>query len=170
MRYIAIDLGDKRTGVAIGDSDTGAVMPLDVIEVSLGLRDGTALLEALARVIEEHLGPGPVHGPGRAVRPGSPGELVVGLPLNMDGTEGPRAKVARSFAARLVARTRRTVHFQDERLTTAAADWELAGSGLTHGQKKSMRDALAAAAVLRDFLGSAARADRPAPRDEVEPS
>ncbi|MCH7792341.1 MAG: Holliday junction resolvase RuvX, partial [Planctomycetes bacterium] len=49
--------------------------------------------------------------------------------------------------------TGRRVHLHDERLTSVDADWAMAGSGLTHGQKKSRRDALAAAAILRSFLG-----------------
>jgi len=80
--------------------------------------------------------------------------LVIGLPLNMDGTEGPRAKLVRSFAVLLETRTARVVHMQDERLTSANADWNMAGSGLTHKQKKSRRDALAAAEILKDFLAS----------------
>jgi putative Holliday junction resolvase len=164
VRYIAVDLGDKRTGLAVGDSVTRVVMPLDVIEVPIGVRDGAALAEALARVIEDHLGQAPPlqSSPpaARAPHP-SPGELVVGLPLNMDGTEGPRAKIVRAFAARLGARTRRAVRFQDERLTSAAADWSMARSGLTRGEKKDRRDALAAAVILRDFLEAMARADPP---------
>ena len=57
---------------------------------------------------------------GRGAR--SPGEIVIGLPANMDGTEGPRARVVRQFAARIGAHTGRQVRFQDERLTSAAAD------------------------------------------------
>lgn len=70
----------------------------------------------------------------------------------MDGSEGPRAKRSREFAMRLQAKSGRTVLFQDERLTTAAADWSLAGTGLTHKQKKNRRDAIAAAAMLQSFL------------------
>jgi putative Holliday junction resolvase len=83
-------------------------------------------------------------------------ELIVGLPLNMDGTEGPRAKMVRDFTARLAARLptapTRPIHFQDERLTSVDADWQLARSGKTHKEKKQLRDALAAATMLRDFL------------------
>ncbi len=142
MRYLAIDLGDKRTGLAIGDSLTGVVSPLAVVEVAITERTGEALLETLAKAIAEQFGEA------------SAGELVVGLPMNMDGTEGPRAKGVREFGARLRNRTGRVVHFQDERLTSSEADWAMARTGMTRGQKKAKRDALAAAAILRDFLAS----------------
>ena len=142
MRYICIDLGDKRTGLAVGDAVTRLATPLSVLEVSITERDGEALLDAITRAINEQ------------VSPHAKCDLVVGLPLNMDGTEGPRSKLVRSFAARLGAGLlpARTMHFQDERLTSAAADWQMARSGMTRKQKKQHRDALAAAAILSDFL------------------
>jgi putative holliday junction resolvase len=158
MRYVAIDLGDRRTGVAVGDSETGIASPLDVVEISIDIQGGGALLEALARAVEEQLGKN------------GPGELVLGLPLNMDGSEGSQSKRVRAFAARLQERTGRAVHFQDERLTTADADWAMAGTGMTRGQKKSRRDAIAAAAILRDFLGTERGPDlREGPRVPPEP-
>jgi putative holliday junction resolvase len=158
MRYLAIDLGDKRTGIAVGDSITGLVSPIDVLEVPIAGAGGAVLLNAIARVVEEHLGPPPP--PGRI---GNPGELVVGLPLNMDGTEGQRSRLVREFAARIGQHTQRSVHLHDERLTSAAADWSMARSGLTHKQKKERRDALAAAAVLQDFLTALAAGGSSAP-------
>lgn len=146
MRYLAIDLGDKRTGLALGDDETGICAPAGVVEVPRGRRDGADLLEALADAVDEHVGTGE-------------GELVLGLPLNMDGTEGPRAGIARAMAGRLAERSGRRVHLFDERLTSAAADEVFAeraraGARLTHGAKKARRDALAAAALLRAFLAS----------------
>ncbi|MFO0786277.1 MAG: Holliday junction resolvase RuvX [Phycisphaerales bacterium] len=145
MRYMAIDLGEKRTGLAIGDRETGLITPIEVIECPSSADGGRQLLERLARAIETHLGPG-----GNAATIAS---LVVGLPVNMDGTEGPQAKKAREFGAKLGVRTGRGVVYQDERLTSADADWSMARSGMTHGQKKQKRDALAAAAILRDYFG-----------------
>jgi putative Holliday junction resolvase len=136
---LCIDLGDKRTGLALGDAQTRLVSPLSVIEVSIAPLGGEGLLLALLKAIDEQLGKGA-------------GELVVGLPLNMDGSEGPRARGVRQFAARLGDRSGRVVNFQDERLTSAAADWSMARSGMTHGDKKKRRDAIAAAAILGDFL------------------
>jgi putative holliday junction resolvase len=139
VRYLCIDLGDKRTGLALGDAQTRLVSPIGVIEVSIAIHAGEALLTALAKAIDEQLGT-------------SPGELVVGLPINMDDSEGQRAKLVRAFGARIGAKVSRVVHFQDERLTSAAADWSMARSGMTRGEKKQRRDALAAAAILNDFL------------------
>jgi putative Holliday junction resolvase len=144
MRYVAIDLGDKRTGLAVGDAITRLVTPLAVLESPIAVRGGEQLLEDLAKAIAEQLGPAAA----------GAGELVVGLPLNMDGTEGPRAKMVREFAARVEKKTGRVVRFQDERLTSAEADWGMARSGMTRGEKKSRRDALAAGVVLRDFLAA----------------
>ncbi|MEM7622647.1 MAG: Holliday junction resolvase RuvX, partial [Planctomycetota bacterium] len=112
---------------------------------------GGPLLEAVARAVEEQLGDNP-----RLQR----GEVVIGVPLNMDGSAGPRVQVVRSFAARLASRLNRPLHEQDERLTSVQANWDMAQTGLTHQQKKERRDALAAAAILSDFL--VARKNAPA--------
>lgn len=149
MRYICFDLGDRRTGVALGDSGTRVATPVTVVEVPLDAAGGKALLDALARVTAEQVA---TPAPGATSRPDA--EIVLGLPLNMDGTEGPRARLTRAFGARLGARTGLPVRFADERLSSADADWALARSGLTHGQKRRRRDALAAAAILRGFLAA----------------
>jgi len=134
VTVLAIDLGDKRTGVAVGDDTTGIVTPIDVIETA----DAATRFKAICRMVDEH----------------EATDLVVGLPLNMDGSEGPAAKAARVFAATLEAKTSRTVHLFDERLSSYQADQHMSQSGLTHKQKKRRRDALAAAVLLRDFLAS----------------
>ncbi|MEL7473721.1 MAG: Holliday junction resolvase RuvX [Planctomycetota bacterium] len=152
MRYLCVDLGDKRTGLALGDDETGLVSPVGVVETPFQNRDGVLLLEALGRAADEHLGMDPHR---------EPGELVIGLPIHMSGEESHRSKLVRAFGARLSARCRRPIHFQDERLTSVQADWEMARTGMTHGQKKGKRDALAAAAILRDFLADRGVGDRP---------
>ena len=136
MRLMGVDLGDRRTGLAIGDDGMRIASPLDVIEVP------RARLGELVRVIAER------------ARAEGVGRIVVGLPLNMDGTEGPMAARSRAFGAALAEASGIEVAYQDERLTSAEADWEMAGSGLTHGQKKARRDALAAAAILRDAFAA----------------
>ena len=138
-RLIAIDLGDKRTGLALGDTVTGIASPAGLLEVSIDERGGDALLDAIASAVDDLVGGGPV-------------ELVVGLPVNMDGTEGPRAALVRAFAGRIAARTGRGVHLCDERRSSMDADEQMARSGLTHKQKKARRDAIAAAAILRRYL------------------
>lgn len=132
MRYLALDIGDKRSGVAAGDDIVRLVQPLTVIEAPRG----PALMTALAKLVDEH----------------APDALVVGLPLNMDDSEGSAATAMRGFGAELLARFKLPVHFQDERLTSADADSRMARSGRTHGEKRALRDALAAAAILEEFL------------------
>lgn len=156
MRYMAIDLGDKRTGLALGDAVTRLVSPLETVEVPLAIADGTALLHALAKAVEDQIG---VTRTVQGVKHAPKGALVVGLPLNMDGTENPRTRHIRAFAARLGERTGLEVFFQDERLTTDEAHWQMKRSGMTRQQKKERRDALAASNILRDFLEQQARAE-----------
>lgn len=140
MRYLCIDLGDKRTGLAVGDNVTNLASPVGVLEVPRVQNDGRSLIDAVMRAIEEHLGPRD--------------EVVVGLPLHMDGSEGERAKISREFAAQLGERAGRPIHLHDERLSSVQADWQMSQTGMTHKQKKKKRDTLAAAAVLRDFLAT----------------
>jgi putative Holliday junction resolvase len=132
MRYLAIDPGQKRTGLALGDDITGVASPLEVIEAA----DAKARLAAIDRAIDQQ----------------GPDALVLGLPVNMDGSEGPAAQSARAFADTLRQRTGLTVHLVDERLTSEAANATMSQTGLTRGQKKQRRDALAAATILGDFL------------------
>ncbi len=134
MRYLAIDLGDKRTGIAVGDDVTGIASPIETIQASTPeLR-----LIGFERVIQEQ----------------GPDALVLGVPLNMDGSEGPAVTKAKALADELTKRFGLPVHLVDERLTSVAADEQMAQSGLTRGQKKARRDALAAAAILRNFLAT----------------
>jgi putative Holliday junction resolvase len=132
MRYLAIDLGAKRTGIAIGDDETKLISPLEVIVAA----QGEPLHQAILKAVEKQ----------------RPDFLIVGLPINMDGTEAASSKAVREFGAALAHRTGVPVEFQDERLTSYAADQRLAQSGRTHKQKKQLRDALAAAEILRDYL------------------
>lgn len=132
VRYLAIDLGDKRTGLAVGDDETGLVTPV----MTLPVAPGPALVDAILRILREH----------------DADTLVLGLPLNADGSEGPRARRTRRFGVSLQDATHAPIYYQDERLTSYAADKQLAGTGRTHKQKKQARDALAAAEILGDFL------------------
>lgn len=183
MRFVCIDLGDQRTGIAVGDAVTRLASPVDVLQIPIDRAGGEDLLKAIARHVHELLGPAPRVGsagvttePAEPLNPlpegGSRGGgwvdrsgasdargtprpgLIVGLPLNMDGTEGPRAKATRAWAKRIQERTGWPVHFVDERLSSVRADAKLARSGLTHKQKKERRDAIAAAAILQGFLDS----------------
>ena len=138
-RFLALDLGDRRTGLALGDSLTNIVSPIGTINVA----KGPALLAALKKVIEEN----------------APDEIVIGLPLNMDDSEGAASKAVREFALQIKQITNKPIHLHDERLTTFEADSRMAQSGRTHAEKKALRDSLAAAAILEDFLRARAQPD-----------
>jgi len=137
MRFLAVDLGDKRTGLAIADEDPKMVHPLSVLEVPIG----PLLIDAIEQAIGKH----------------DAQALVFGLPLDMDGTIGPRAKLTQEFGKKIALRTSIEVFYQDERLTSIAAEEHLSQSGKTHKQKKRVRDALAAAEILNDFLATRTR-------------
>ncbi|MDG2199633.1 MAG: Holliday junction resolvase RuvX [Phycisphaerales bacterium] len=130
MRYLGLDLGTKRTGVAVGDDETGSALPVAVVDTP----DEAALMNAIDTQIRDH----------------GPDAIVVGLPLNMDGTEGKPAEAARALADRISTHVHLDVHVQDERLTSDAARRRLAETGSTRGRRD---DAIAAAIILEEFLG-----------------
>lgn len=137
MRILAIDLGDQRTGIARADRITNIASPAGLIEVPIDHGDGQRLIEALAAEID--------HEP-------SDSEIVMGMPLNMDDTVGPRAKLVADFAQRLANHASRPIILVDERRTSIAADARMSQTGLTHKQKKKRRDAIAAAAIAELYL------------------
>jgi len=93
------------------------------------------------------------------------GALVIGWPLNMDGSEGPRCQAVGAFAARLEAELGLPILLWDERLSTFAAEETADQAGLGARKRAAMLDALAAAAVLQDALDALARLERPAARE-----
>jgi putative Holliday junction resolvase len=111
-------------------------------------------------VVEAHTRPLQLRAALRAIDEYGPDRIVLGLPFNMDGTEGPRAKLVREFAAELEKafradrgpHARFSLDFHDERLSSFDAEERLKRTGRTHGEKKALRDALAACAILEDFL------------------
>ena len=100
MRYLAIDYGTKRTGLAICDPTETIVSPLAVIRSEKGL------LEKISEVISSE----------------NVGAVVLGLPLNMDNSQGPQAKLVLKFAEKLRKSLRIPVHLQDERLSREMID------------------------------------------------
>jgi putative Holliday junction resolvase len=132
MRYLAIDHGEKRTGVAICDASETIVSPHAVIETS----SRQELLSRILSILQEE----------------RIEAVIIGLPLNMDDSEGPRAKQVRDFAAELERRTSCPIFFQDERLSSFEAAQSAIGLELTRKKKKKRLDAIAAAAVLSSFL------------------
>ena len=130
MRYLAIDYGDKRTGLAICDPAETIASPLTVIN---GQKE---LLREIADIVETE----------------NVEAIVIGLPLNMDDSTGPQAKLVFKFAEQLKAHLDIPIHFQDERLSTFSAEEKLAAADFTRAKKKKRLDAIAAAEILEAFL------------------
>lgn len=131
MRYLGIDFGAKRIGLSVGD-ELGVATPLAALTPA-GPADR---LNQLAALIRE-----------RRIN-----ELVLGHPLNMDGTAGVKAREVEAFAAQLQAALGLPVHLIDERLTTYEAE-----SSIPPRQRRSVRasglvDSRAACLILQDFL------------------
>ena len=135
MRFLCIDLGDKRTGLAICDGDEILASPLAVLEGQKNLHT------EIIKIAQQQ----------------EAGALVFGLPLNMDGSEGQRAVQTRAFAEKIKDKTNLPVFFQDERLSSFAAGEKLSQTGLTHKKKKNRIDAIAAAEILKNFIESRKR-------------
>jgi putative Holliday junction resolvase len=130
MRYLAIDYGAKSTGLAICDPSETIVSPLTVFSNEKDL---------VAKIFE-------------IVRTESVSAIVFGLPLNMDGTAGRQAKIVQDFAKKLKKTVSFPVYFQDERLSTFAAQEKLLPADLTRKKKRKHLDAVAAAEILQAFL------------------
>lgn len=137
MKVMAIDLGDVRTGVALSDV-TGFLAGRSV---TITQRDRALLLEEILRMIEAE----------------KPGEIVLGLPINMDGTEGPRAEKSRVFGARLAEACGLPVKYMDERGTSITANRILSDAGKKRGKQRARVDAVAAAIILQSYLDSRPR-------------
>lgn len=131
-RILAIDYGRARHGLAVSDGLGLAGHPLPALQRASSPRD----LATLRRVIQEH-----------DVR-----RLVLGLPLNMDGSEGPMAAEARAFAQELERGLGLPVLLEDERLSTDEAETLLREGGLRPSERKALRDSVAAAVILRGVL------------------
>ena len=134
MRYLGIDYGRRRVGLAICDEEELIVSPLCQVNVDPGRLE--TLIERLKQIVKEN----------------EIEQVVLGLPVNMDDSEGEQAGRVRAFGRRLAHQIPAKLHLQDERLSTAAADEILAGSGLTHKKRKARRDMLAACDILQSFL------------------
>ncbi len=143
-RWLGIDHGTKRIGVAAGSSADGIATPLTVIRAT----PPEAAIEQILNLAEDY---------------GAEG-IVVGWPLNMDDTEGPQGKLARAMASQLAGATKLDVRLWDERLSSFEADQALAGK-LTRKKKKARQDAVAAAFILREFLSSGGPENASRPRE-----
>ncbi len=133
MRIMGIDYGDARTGVAISDLLCSIVGTTTVIHS----RRMDKTLEEVCRIAAEN----------------DIGEIAVGLPKNMNGTEGPRAELCREFAGKLEEAAGLPVKLWDERRTTVEAH-NILNEHNYHGKKrKNTVDAVAASLILEGYLG-----------------
>ena len=132
MRIMAIDYGDARTGIAISDY--------------------TGLLAGFTTVIQSHKAEFVAAEVARLAGEHGVEELVLGLPKNMDGTEGPRAELCRSFADTLETASGLKPVLWDERRTTVEAHAILHAGGKRMKQHKKTVDAVAATLILDGYL------------------
>lgn len=139
---LAFDFGEKRIGVAVGDTAVGIAHPLTMIDAA----DRQRRFAAIAALVEEW----------------RPALLVVGLPGHLDGTEHELSRLARKFAAQLSGRFGLPVEFVDERLTSVSAELSLAASGVARDKRKLRVDQVAAQEILQDYFDTALRAVRSA--------
>ena len=137
QKIMGIDYGDARTGVALSDLLCTIVGSTTVIPS----RNREKAIADIVRIAKEN----------------EVAEIVVGLPRNMDGTEGPRAELCREFAAQLEAATGLPIQMWDERRTTVEAHNILSDHNY-HGQKrKNTVDAVAASLILEGYLAFRSR-------------
>jgi putative holliday junction resolvase len=136
---LALDVSKRAIGVAGADPSWRLATPLGTIRRRRWRQD----LAALEQIVAER----------------GAGALVIGWPLNMDGSEGRRTQSVRAFAASLDAALGLPILLWDERLTTFAAEEAADQSGLRGRKRAAALDALAAAAILQDVLDAVARAE-----------
>ena len=136
MKYLGLDYGSKTVGVAITDATGSVVREVEIIR----RQKENALRRTCAR-IEEIISSENVE------------VIVLGLPLNLDGTEGERAEKARLFGDMIARRTGLPVRFQDERLSTVEAYEIMDDENIRNLKDRKARvDSVAAAVILGDFL------------------
>jgi len=132
MRYLGLDIGDRRIGVAVSDPSGRLASPLTIIE----RRREPADFEAINRIVREN-----------------EVELVIaGLPRSLNGTLGPQAEKVKDFTDKLRRHIPVPVEFRDERLTTVSARRLMRESGGKKAKAKARDDAIAAALILQGFL------------------
>jgi putative Holliday junction resolvase len=140
MRSLGLDVGSKRTGVAISDPEGTVAVPLTVIN-----HEGEdASMGDIMRLVEQY----------------GIERIVIGLPYSLSGRLGQQAEKVTGFAEKLSLRLRQSnlaqvdIQLWDERLSTIAADRLIGEAGTKRNKKKQHRDAIAAAFILQGFLDS----------------
>jgi putative holliday junction resolvase len=137
-RVLGIDLGTKTIGLALSDAERRIATPLETLKRGKFTADAQKIVARLRRF--------------------EIGAVLVGLPLNMDGSEGPRAQATRAFARNLAPLAGCPILFWDERLSTAAVTRTLLASDASRSRRADLVDKMAAAYILQGFLDFAGRA------------
>lgn len=144
QRLLGLDLGTKTIGIAVSDERFLIATPLlTLTRVKFG-KDAAALIELADKQ--------------------NAGAYIMGLPINMDGSEGPRAQSTRAFARNLAPLDNRPIFFWDERLSTAAVTRTLLEADASRRRRDEVVDKLAASFILQGFLDRlhlASRAEDP---------
>ena len=136
-RVLGLDLGSKTVGVAVSDSLFMTAQPLETITRT----QQSKLRRTLSRI-------------GEIIAEYDPKSIVLGFPLNMDGTEGERCQKTREFKDMLERRFELPVILVNEQLTTVAADEILAEMDVPPAERKQYIDKIAAAIILQDYINS----------------
>jgi len=131
-RLLGLDVGTKTIGLALSDVTRSIATPYHTVRRTKFTEDAKVIQEA----VEEH----------------EVGALVIGLPINLDGSEGPRAQSTRAFARNLAARIEVPMVFWDERLSTAAVERHLIEAGASRKRRAQVIDRMAAAYILQGAL------------------
>lgn len=139
-QLVALDLGEKTVGVAVSDGMRMTATPLTTVRRKKFTADAQAVIAALE---------------GREV-----GGWILGLPVNMDGSEGPRAQSARAFARNFSRMTEAPIAFWDERLSTVAAERALLEADASRRRRSQVIDHVAAAYILQGALDRLAAVER----------
>jgi putative Holliday junction resolvase len=142
---IGLDLGTRTIGVAVSDRLRGVATPLETIRRRRFGLDAERILEIVAA--RELCG------------------VVLGLPRNMDGSEGPRCQATRAFARNLSGLTALPIAFWDERLSTVAAERALLEADATRRRREQVIDQVAAGIILQGLLDRLARLEGTAARE-----
>lgn len=135
MRIMGLDFGSKTVGVAISDPLLITAQGIEIIR----RKDENKLRQTLARIEE-------------LILEYEVKEIVLGLPKNMNDTEGPRVMLTMDFKEKLERRTGLSVHTWDERLTTVAADKTMIEAGVRRENRKEYVDKIAAVLILQGYL------------------
>lgn len=132
VRLLGLDPGSKTIGLALSDLSRTIATPLETIRRTKFTKDAERLLE----ICDEH---------GVAA-------LIIGLPLNLDGSEGPRAQATRAFVRNLAGKTDLPLVFWDERLSTVAVERTLLEADASRKRRAEVIDKMAAAFILQGAL------------------